>query len=251
MMRKTTNLILGTSLVALMVMTGCDWEDTSSDSFNTSRGAGITVNFSGYYRPKSGSFLVPNNITHFVMTQVGNSLEVYDNNNSYYTGSVGSPGVQANRSTVAGVYGAGATMLQSQITFSGVNAATGLDVNFVGIIHVVAVSHVTGNSTTFTEANTVDSVDATATNTLGTVNLDIIAPPVTITDQTQTTSEDSDSGQQTVSTVNNTTTTYEISEENSQFVIDGNWIEGGSVSGISAIAPSTASTFSSTTTTTP
>lgn len=236
-----TKFVAKVSLIGLCgafaIFQGCDWDDTGSGSYNTSQGGGINVNFSGYYRPKSGSFLVTSNVTHFVMTQIGNSLEVYDNNNSYYTGSIGSPGMMSEPNVSTMDYPAGAEMLQAQVSFSGKNAATGQDVSFVGVIHVVAVDDVQG--TTSTETTT--AVDSTSTNTLGVTSIDIVAPPVTISDTTTTESEDSNGVELTVET----TTTYQITEQNTQYVLDGNWIEGGAVTGISAIAPGTASTFSS------
>lgn len=234
---------------SLLIIQGCDWDDTGSESFNTSRGGGITVNFSGYYRPRSGAFLVTSNVTHFVLTQVGNSIEVYDNNMSYYTGTIGSPGIMAGPDAT-GAFPAGAVMLQAQVSFSGKNAGTGKNVQFVGVIHAVAVDDVQGNTQTQTTTTTDDSVLSNSTNTSGETAIDIIAPPVTINDTTETASENSTSSGTTIVNETVATTTYQITEANSQYVLEGNWMEGGSVSGIAAIAPGTGSTFSTVTTTT-
>ena len=233
-MRKCV-AVIAVVLVALSfaVFQGCDWEDTGSESFNTSQGAGATINFSGYYRPRSGAFLMGSNLTHFVMTQVGNSLEVFDSNNSHYTGSVGSPGVQA-RPLVATGFLPGAVMLQAQLSFAGVNQFTGADMTFVGIVRVVAVDDVQGvDASTTVDTSNSFGLDISDTSTPGTT--------VTIGNTSNQTA--------TVTT----TSTYAITEENSQYVLEGNWIEAGAVAGIAAIAPSAASTFTSaaTTTTTP
>jgi hypothetical protein len=230
-MRKCV-AVIAVALVALSfaVFQGCDWEDTGSESFNTSQGAGATINFSGYYRPRSGAFLMGSNLTHFVMTQVGNSLEVFDSNNSHYTGSIGSPGVQA-RPTVAAGFLPGAVMLQAQLSFAGVNQFTGADMTFVGIVRVVAVDDVQGVD----RSTTVDTSDS-----FGLDISDTSTPGTTVTIGNSSNQTD------TVTT----TTTFTITEANTQNVIDGNWIEGGAVSVIGAIAPSTASTFSTATTTT-
>ena len=217
--------ILGLSFAAFQ---GCDWEDTGSSSYNTSRGAGITVNFSGFYKPKSGTFLVTSNITYLLITQIGNSLEVRDNNNSLYTGSVGAPGIQASPHFETGTYPAGAEMLQAQMSFGGLNALTGLEAQFVGVIHAVAVNSVYGTrSSTDTSVNTTDSfnLDVSDTSTPGTT--------VTI----------GSSSNDAMNVQNGVTTTFGITEANTQYLLDGNWVEGGGVSAIHAIAPGTQSTF--------
>ncbi len=231
-MRKCV-AVIAVALVALSfaVFQGCDWEDTGSESFNTSQGAGATINFSGYYRPRSGAFLMDSNLTHFVMTQVGNSLEVFDSNNSHYTGSVGSPGVQAQPLVATGFL-PGAVMLQAQVSFAGVNQFTGADMTFVGIVRVVAVSDV-------------QSV-GTAADTSYSTSVDFT--PVTNTIGTSTSIESIETSAYTSNETFTTTSTYAITEENSQYVLEGNWIEAGAVTGIAAIAPSAASTFTTTTT---
>lgn len=210
------------------IITGCEWED--SGTFNTSQGAGSSVNFSGFYRPKSGAVLVGSNITHLVLSQVGNSIEVRDSNNSYYSGSVGSPGTVVNRDPATGSYPAGAIMVESQINFSGYNEVTSQDVNFYGIIHAVAVNDVRGVDTT---AGT--SFDNTST-------LDVLVTPAPGT----TFSLTSTTNQNASTTI---TTTYEITEANSQYVLQGNWVEGGASYTVDAIAPAVSGTFSSGTTT--
>jgi len=239
-MRKTVAVVLTAMLVvAFVVFQGCDWEDTGSTSFNTSRGGGVDVNFSGYYRPKSGGYLYSTNVTHFVMTQMGNSLEVFDSNGSYYTGTIGTPGVLARPAFPSGIYPAGAVMLQAQISFSGRNAATGLDMQFVGIIHAVAVDQVNGNDVT-----TGSTVDTSENFSIDTVDTSFPGTTVTLGNSSNIAT--------TVQT--DVTTTFQITESNTQYALDGNWIEGGAVLGVAAIAPATMSTFSSisnTTTNTP
>ena len=235
-MRKMTNLILGTSLVALMVMTGCDWED--GGSFNTSKGAGVNINMSGMYTGHSGALVAGQAISSLLITQIGNSVEVRDSNNSLYVGTVGSPGVQAANASGA-AYPVGASMLQSQINFTGENALTEETVNFAGIIRAVALDDVRGSTVTTT--TTRDQVLSEATNTLGTTSLDIVAPPVTINDLTTTTGENS-SGVQ-VQTVDEQSTTFIITDANTLFILEGHWVEDSTVGAVTGSAKSSAGSF--------
>lgn len=192
--------ILGLVVAAGLVVTGCDWG--SSDDFNTSRGAGSNVNFSGTYRGRDGGALLANEggeiaIASLLITQVGNSLEVRDNNNSYYTGRAGSPGVVSPGSTTN--YPAGATMLQSQISFEGRNDRTRRDAQFVGTVRAVAVQEVTAVQRTIT----IDDAEL----------------------------------QQT------TTYTYQITEANTKYYLEGNWVEGGKVYNLNAEARANRGTF--------
>ena len=63
-----TRMIIGLLTVVSMsavVISGCNnWEST--DGFNTSGGAGGTVNLSGVYRSRSGAYIVGSNITYLI-----------------------------------------------------------------------------------------------------------------------------------------------------------------------------------------
>lgn len=222
---KKFSLIVVFGLLAGMtaVFVGCDWESTE-DGFNTSKGAGALINFSGVYRARSGGYLVASNITQLVLNQSGNTVEVWDNNNSYYRGSVGSPGVLSSQDSVTGVYPAGATMVQSQLNFNGLNEVTGNNVSFIGIIHAVAITDVQGTTT-----QTLVSNGQTNSQTFN-----LSAPPIT-------------TGSSTVSNNQNQVTTsvqYQITENNTQYLLDGNWVEEhGIQASVTGIAPAVAGTF--------
>ena len=51
--------LLASSLVVTALITGCDWS-TNDAGFNTSEGAGVSINFSGYYHSTEGGRLVKN-----------------------------------------------------------------------------------------------------------------------------------------------------------------------------------------------
>jgi len=222
-MRKTISIIMAGTISGLAAMfLGCEWESTE-DGFNTSKGAGASVNFSGVYRAQSGGVLA-GDITQIVVSQAGNSIEVWDSNNAYYTGSVGSPGVISSADSVSGLYSAGAIMVQSQLNFEGRNTSSGKYVIFSGIVHAVAVTDVQGTTTSVTVSG--------GTNNSTTVNIN--APPVTINNQTT----------DATATSTGSTTTYSLTEANSQYILDGNWQEeNGTSYSVSAIAPAASGTF--------
>lgn len=157
-MKRTLRLVGGLVVAMLWGLGGCDWEDASD--YNTSQGAGSTVNFSGTYLPSSGDVLAGTNIASLVLMQIGNALQVYDANASYYTGTVGSPGTQY-QPNANGVYAAGATLLQCQVSFSGVNEASGKSITFTGTVRAVAVTDMTSE----TKTTTIDEEEITIVTT--------------------------------------------------------------------------------------
>lgn len=234
-MRKIGTIMLAGVVSCMVAMfLGCEWESSSDDGFNTSKGAGATVNFSGVYRAKSGGVIV-GNITQLVVAQAGNTVEVWDNNNSYYKGSVGSPGVVANIDSSTGAYPAGALLVQAQMNFSGKDEATHDMASFVGVVHAVAVNDVSGNTVTISSGNS----GATNASTVVTIN----APPILI---------NNNSGNATSNSVATTvTTTYTITEANAQYVLDGNWVEDGNAIGsVSAISPASSGVITTSASTT-
>ena len=147
------------ALLALAVtgLVGCDWSSNST-SLNTSQGAGVNINFSGVYdgnlaggkavdKPTKG------NILRLVISQSGNRVEVVDNQGSRYEGTVGSPGVVSQPDS-SGAYPIGAELVQAQISFSGKDEVSQRNIQFVGIIHAVAVEDVNGESKTSTSTDT-------------------------------------------------------------------------------------------------
>jgi len=211
------------SIVALSAtiagISGCEWED--SDDFNTSRGAGVNVNFSGVYKGKSGSLINgKEDITQMVLTQTGNHIDVLVNNVTY-SGSIGSPGVAATAD--AGAYGSGANMLQAQVNFSGEGVA------FVGIVRAVAVTDIQGTTTTETTTST--------TNTW--FNWGVGEEDTGVGGGDTITQTGTGTG----------TTEYQIDESNTMYVLEGNWIEGASVHTVSGMAHATSGSFTTSGTT--
>lgn len=193
-------------LLAAVIFAGCEWEEAGD--FNTSRGGGSLINFSGVYRAKdNGTYLFGSNITHIIINQIGNTIEVRDSNNSYYQGSIGTPGVVASPNYETGEYLAGAVMLQAQINFSGENIETEETINFIGLLHAVAVEDIRG--TTLDQSTTLDIQDGEFSST----------------------------------TTRTSTETYTLTEANTQYILEGNWVEGEEVNFINAIAPGVGGTL--------
>ena len=282
--------VLAAGLVAFL---GCEWT-TSTDSFNTSKGAGISINFSGvYYGNLSGGRAVAGTsggtISRLVLQHAGNSVKVVDNNGSTYEGSIGSPGVIAPPSS-SGVYPAGAQLAQAQVNFSGHDNAANRNVNFAGIIHGVAVDDVQGftetETTTVTrndlqtdsQTNSVSSSESftwstnqttvTTDGTNITTKLTIIAydengNEVYRSEQTYTVTPSGSSNLVSQSITDNRssartrtrdrsqdyeqkdetveTTKYYITEANTQYRMQGTWVEEAGVSsGVDALSAGTA-----------
>jgi hypothetical protein len=274
-MKKVVSVIAA-SVVGTLLISGCEWGSSGSDgSFNTSQGAGVQLNFSGVYRgTMSGGKLVASKggapVTSLTIFQSGNAIEVTDNNGSTYRGNVGSPGAVSDSSS--GTFPVGAELAQAQISFTGNdNTAGGREVNFVGVIHAVAVKDIQGTTTEDTESSSSSSSDGgTRTTTSSTTDsTNVVVTTTEITPLPNGGSEervtivvyDRQTGEelsrtQTVSIKNDSssttthTTTYEITEANTQYRLQGNWIEvdAGS-SGVDGLSAGTAGLISTTTTT--
>lgn len=143
MVKNKVNFIF---LVFLLMYAGCEWE--SGDSFNTSKGAGVFVNFSGVYLPRDSEFIAGTNVTRLIIRQTGNVIEAYDNNGSRYEGKVGTPEIISPGGGNTGIYPDGADMVQTHIWFSGRNKDSRKDVNFVGLLRVVAITEIKADETT-------------------------------------------------------------------------------------------------------
>lgn len=255
-------------LAALIVLLGCEWT-SNTDSFNTARGAGATVNFSGVYKGAlAGGKAVANTtggtINRLVISQAGNTVQVLDNNGSRYTGHIGSPGVVA-AAGMAGAYPAGAQLVQAQISFSGHDNVAAKKVTFVGVIHGVAVDDVRGFTTTETTTDTtsqgylnyttnITTSFTGGTNITTTITIrgyDAMGNEVfrqvqtyTITPSGQTivntvVLKDERSRVRTEETVE--VTKYYITEANTQYRLQGTWIEeGGAIAEVDALSPASA-----------
>ena len=279
--------------VVILSTTGCDWSSGGgTNSFNTSQGAGVNINFSGVYRGElSGGKVVDKtsggNIQALTISQTGNRLTIVDNQGSTYTGTVGSPGLLA---LPDGTIPAGADFVQSQVSFSGKDGVSARDIEFVGIIHAVSVRDIQGKTTEKVDVSSSGSgstnfnnsgssttggsqstrVFNDGTNTT-TITITIVPLPnggsstttteVTTENQTGrevsrnvTTSNSSGSGSGSSSGSGSTATTttftdFQISEANTQYRLEGTWIEqGGFTSGVKARSPGSAGSIQTTAT---
>lgn len=222
-------------LAATMMIVGCDWSSGGGSSgYNTSQGAGVNINFSGVYRGElSGGRAVSGaNITTLTISQTGNRLSAVDNNGSRYEGSFGSPGLVANANN--GTYPPGAELVQGQVNFSGVNNATGKKIQFAGIVHVVTITDVQGDTTTST------STSSAGTN--NTSNVSINTGPVSV--NTEYTNNDQ------TTTTTTLTTTFSIDSSNANYRMEGTWVEeGGGTYAFKARSPGTSGLITTATTT--
>ncbi len=238
-MKKKSSSMLAALTVGLVVATtaGCDWTTGSSSSgaFNTSQGAGVTINYSGFYQGEYSGRATANtgagNITSFTLTQAGNKINVIDNNGSRYSGSSGSPGLIARPNPTTGAYPAGADLVQGQVGWSGRNKATGRDIEFVGIIRAVAVRDIQGSQsqTQSGESVTTTRTFAQGTNTVRETTITIGVPGDPFYQVTVTT-EVLNPQNQVISTStrtsgNSTSNLFEISDANTQYRLEGTWIE--------------------------
>ncbi len=274
-------VLLALAMTGLM---GCDWSSNST-SLNTSQGAGVNINFSGVYdgnlaggkvvsKPSKG------NIVRLVISQSGNRVEVVDNQGSRYEGTVGSPGVVSQPDS-SGAYPVGAELVQAQISFSGKDEVAQRNIQFVGVIHAVAVEDVKGESKTSTSTDT-DGSNNSETKTYNytstvTTNFNVVnGSTITTTDrgydgdgnlvyqvvttetilpsgdkitETETVLDTRTKTSTTANTTTKTTTSsFKITEANSQYRLEGNWIEeAGNASGVDAISPGTAGVITTTT----
>jgi len=252
-MRTAGRRIFTTALTALALAAGCEWEQ--ADSFNTSHGGGASVNFSGIYtefKPEKlsgggacggdGAVVCGTGITRLIVTQTGNTIEVLDNANNYYLGTVGSPGVIGSPD-VSGKYPAGADILQAQVSFEGG------DVRFIGIVRAVAVRDVEGETLAIshtrddtqsedsTKGETGDETttdDATTTVVTETTRGDTTVTTTTTSSGTSREGETdtqnrTDSETETRTRSESYSREYSIDESGTMFVLEGNWIQGGSV----------------------
>ena len=244
-------------LAALFTMNyGCEFDSSGSDGFNLSQGAGLTIVFSGVYNPRRGATeVVPGRDIHrLVIAQTGNTVEVRDDQSSFYIGTVGAPAMIAPIDPLSGAMPPGAELAQAVVSWEGVNKRSNVDVQFAGVFHTVSITDIQGDTTTIANdvVQGVDNVDVTtftginSTNATSLNSLDItsvnavVGPPdVTTTLVINSVDETVDLGQTDFSvtdTITNTDTTtagttattdFLITEANTQIVLQGNWIENG------------------------
>lgn len=253
------------ALSVVLFQSGCEWS-SSGDSMNTSKGAGVNINFSGVYHGtgsggKAVSSTSGGSITRLVISQAGNAVEVVDNHGSRYKGTIGSPGAIRNPS--GGVYNTGDELVQSQMSFSGTDNSSGKKVQFVGVVHAVTVTDIRGTVTGSGSTNSSSQTDSSdqqdvqtsrvnnGTNTVVTTIVTVGSPGDPFYQQTTTTvTYDNASGREvsrTQSSVGSNSssdssssgsyTEYSITEANTQYRLEGTWIEeGGKSSGVDALS---------------
>lgn len=290
-MMKMKFAVLAGGLVAtaLYLGTGCDWSSQGT-SLNTSQGAGININYSGVYNGTFGGGLAvrrtsKGNIVRLVINQAGNRIQVVDNQGSRYEGTVGAPG-SISSAGADGTYSAGAQLVESQISFSGRDGVAQKDIEFVGIFHAVAVQDVRGtttsessgsgttNATSTTDTDIEEGETTTTINdgvnttridelivgvqgspgvfikeTITTVTKNETGEVVTRTAESETVTVNGESNVEGSSVVR--TTTYTITEANTQYRLEGTWIEKDStiVSDVDALSPGASGSITTTTTT--
>ncbi len=199
-MMKKSCCFLFTAILAVFVflVVSCEMEDYE-EGYNTSKGAGVDMNFSGIYRGRQGVPVVPaRGITNLLLSQHGNMVQVWDNRNSYYEGHVGAPSVVM--APVGITVPAGTTVAEAHINFSGIDTELDRKVDFAGFVRAVSVSESEANSSSRSTNSTVSVI---STN-LGVVTTQII------------TSAGSMSAQ------------YNITEGNRQYILEGRWMVEGS-----------------------
>lgn len=280
MSRRMSGLKPAVCLLSVLAgLSSCDWSGGSGSDFNTSRG-GLNINLSGFYRGvgsggRAVSATTGGNKTNFTIQQSGNVLEVTDNNGQKYRGNVGSPLAVATPSTL-GVIPTGAQLANFQVNWSGKDGTAGKNIQFTGVVNVVAVTDIRASTSRQLNVN-----DTTATNTAtdnqtgGSVNNNQTTTTVTnnegvngsqtvstgpgggtatetFTDSTGTTQTiTTGTNNSNTSTVNATTTntsqdrtssatesTFALGDANTQYRMRGTWIENGGVVGnVDAISP--------------
>ncbi len=236
-LRLFSSLSLCALLVATVAMVGCDWSSNGT-STNTSRGAGAQVNWTGvYFGQLSGGRAVADTsggpITRLVITQAGNRLEVLDNNGSRYEGTVGSPGVVASprldTETGQVTYPAGAQIVQSQINWKGRDEVAAKDIEFVGVLYIITVTDVQGQTSTRTQGNNnTTTTDVENGEGVESEKVSVTGPTNSVTTTTTTKVNSTNTTSRSTQTDNNnttTTSTFNISDANSQYKLQGTWIE--------------------------
>ncbi len=202
-------LLATVALVVCGGLIGCDWT-TNTDSFNTSSEAS-QINFSGVYHGnlsggRAVQFTSGGPIIRLVINQGGNTVTVTDNNGSKYRGTIS--GVSLVNVVSGGDISAGGQFARGQISFRGHDNIAAREIEFTGTIHVVAVQDIKGNtSTSSSSSSTTNGVDTTTSPT--------------------------------------TTSEYALGEQNTQYRLEGTWIENpGKVSAVDAIAAGSAGVIS-------
>lgn len=234
-------------LTGAVVFWGCEWSGGDSD-FNTSKGAGAEINISGIYQGtlsggKAVSSTSNGNITSFTLTQAGNRIDVIDNQGSRYTGSVGTP-ILSHLPSSTSVAPPGWLAAQYQVSWTGQDGVAAVPIQFSGVIDVVTVERVQGTSTAGSSSSSGDISFEGGEGTNNTQTIIIEEPTgdgttnrIVIVNQDPNAQQITTNASREVSTSTETSTSFSLTEANSQLRLRGTWIEqGGRSSGVSCIS---------------
>jgi hypothetical protein len=250
-MKKSLVTLTTCSLLAgLTLLVGCDWSSGGGDNNFNTRGLSSISNISGFYRGTLGGRAVANtsrgNINNFTIQQSGNRIEVIDNQGSKYVGSVGTPLslIPPNATDLP----AGASLATYQVSFSGKDGVAAKDIEFSGVITLVTVTDVQGDTSTQTNQNNNNNTVTTTITTTNSipqqVGVDGVEPGVNQTTTDTTTSEQVNNNE-TVQT-----TEFTLTDANTQLRLRGTWKEiGGVTSQVDALAAGLVGNVSTTSTT--
>ncbi|MDA3872369.1 MAG: hypothetical protein PF795_00200 [Kiritimatiellae bacterium] len=229
---KSSLKLLATAVVGIstLFMVACDWSSGGdSNSYNTSNASNLS-NISGFYQGTFASQVVRGSgITHLTVQQSGNRIEIVDSNGAKYTGTVGSPVLVANLNSDIG---AGSQVASYQLSFSGNN------VDFTGVVNLVAVTDIQGHSRTVDQVNTDGSGSSNTTtetsevDTPQQVGVDGVEPGQNVVTENITTSTSNNTETDTQTTVNE----FELTDSNTQLRMRGTWIQNGAPAALDALA---------------
>lgn len=232
MKKSLVTLTTCSLLAALTLLVGCDWSSGSGDNNFNTRGLSSISNISGFYRGTLGGRAVSNtsrgNINNFTIQQSGNRIEVIDNQGSRYVGSVGNPLLLLPPETTT--ISDGAEVASYQISFTGRDGVAAKDIEFSGVITLVTVTDVQGE--TSTQTNTDNTTTTTTTTTTSSVpeqeGVDGVEPGV---DETSTTTNENVDNNETTRT-----TGFSLTDANTQLRLRGTWKEiDGPTSAVDAL----------------
>lgn len=200
---RTYTIPLLAAAISAVSFTSCNWTGGSDSDFNTSRGS-LNINISGVYTGVLGGGRAVSQtsggaITSLVVQQSGNVLEITDNNGQKYRGSAGSP-LSLTSVEQGGTLPVGAQLATFQVNWSGKDGVAAKNINFTGVINLVSVTDIQGDSKVVTNTAT-DNSNTTSTNTRtaqngsdGTVTINNSSTVTSGSDRTQVVATDPNGG---------------------------------------------------------
>ncbi len=161
-----TILFTGALVSTALAFSACEWSGGSDGGFNTSK-VDFNANISGQYTGllaggKAVAVTSGAPITRLLIQQTGNAVEVTDTFGNKYRGQVGAPGAIGDFGTIIP---SGASVASFQVGWRGTDNTAGREVEFSGVINLITVENVQGDtSTQTTSSNNSNSSDATRAN---------------------------------------------------------------------------------------